>query len=1104
MAASNTTFKPEDLNALRTAAEQAWGDDTRHPNFQGDALPSAGQCYVTSRWLQSRYGGHVGVKNGHYFWVSEDKSHVVDLTGDQFAYSPADPAFEGLPMDDEDEPWRYDEAQKTWRPGPPLYKRSTHPLFKNFRTKTYATENPRVRTFTDRANAALDNPGATTSKVALDYAGDAYPAEQPQALEDHSDRYWHDLPDESPKEYKFFYGKGDLHVSPVHSHDELRGHAGVPDDHTGPMAVGFVTVQGRRAAWSVNANVGAQALARVLKDYTERAGWEWGGLTDVEGEPIGTGSEFAPKKTYYYAWDRDLHHLHISRDLGGALGAARRANTSSARAVIPGHFVVQGERVYASMPRHDHTRIADALAEYATDHGLVILAEVPGGGTFEDRMHKNDPSGETLEQFDLGDIDQHRIEPRDQEMGGPFECPDCHQRYPDWGSYVVHRQGEHMPTEEPVQDGKFPNERPDLDEAIPPHYREMFQTPVALASLRIDSPDETTEPLLARNGWIRASKTSWRYSLTGQQPKDMIDEPVPIVFDVRKDTINVGQPGQKVSEIPGKFTPGGIVEGQYMPGGKLVLRSVTSDPYSVYHLADLWYWSYPHMKLTGIELQDDAGNTTKLAGENVGSYVRQLALIDPAAASAYHALSAAGGKTYAVGGAVRDALLQKEPKDIDLLVSGLPAEAVRKALEALPGRVDLTGKDFGVFRYRAKGHEVEIALPRTETSTGEKRSEFDVQVDHNLPVETDLKRRDFTANSMAVDLDSGQLIDPYGGADDIAARRLQTTHPNSFEEDATRLVRALVASSRHGLQPTERTRREIEQNAYRLDGEARERVQAELDKLFASDNPAGAVRLAQDTGLLKHIVPDLAENFDYDQRNPHHAHTLGTHSLNVLEGVQQASTDPDLRLAALLHDVGKPASASRVCTRCRAPLDKDAEVCDQCNSSNVKNRYYLAENGQGANHDEMGATLAQRWMRDMKYPVSRTKRVHDLVRHHMFPAFSSQRGARKFLNRVGDHADDLLTLRAADQEGKGTPEFQATKTPVEQMQSLVEDVRAEAQPTNQAALAVNGNDLIAAGIPAGPQLGRILQQLTDLVISDPSQNNPETLVSEAQGLYGTA
>ena len=156
-----TDFDPEtltqdELQRMRAAAESAWSDDTRHPAYAGHPDPSAGCCYVTSRWMQDKLGGHVGNKDGHYFWVSPDKTHVVDLTGDQFSHMPEDLQNRGIRLDEDDEGWIPTEDQTKWRPGPVMYKRATHPLFRGFRVKSYKSENPRVKAFAQRANEAYD------------------------------------------------------------------------------------------------------------------------------------------------------------------------------------------------------------------------------------------------------------------------------------------------------------------------------------------------------------------------------------------------------------------------------------------------------------------------------------------------------------------------------------------------------------------------------------------------------------------------------------------------------------------------------------------------------------------------------------------------------------------------------------------------------------------------------------------------------------------------------------------------------------------------------------------------------------------------------------
>lgn len=541
--------------------------------------------------------------------------------------------------------------------------------------------------------------------------------------------------------------------------------------------------------------------------------------------------------------------------------------------------------------------------------------------------------------------------------------------------------------------------------------------------------------------------------------------------------------------LPDTFTSGGIVEGYYEPKGKMVINTTTTIPFSTYHMMQLWYYSHPGLEITSLEMENQQGDKHKIASTDVGTYIKSMVGADGAAWNASQALKSAGGKVYVVGGAVRDALLQKEPKDIDLMVSGLPPEDVNNILEHLPGRVDLTGKRFGVYRYHTKGQEVEIALPRTDTyEQGGTRGKGQITVDHNLPVEKDLQRRDFTANSMAVDLDSGRLIDPFGGAKDLSTHTLRSTHPDAFDEDPTRLIRALAMHSKHGLIPDEQTRKEMEEYAHRLDQESPDALGQQLEKLLTSANPAGGFRLAQETGVLKHLFPELANDFDYDQKNPHHNYSLGEHSLNVLNNISRNTKDPDLRLAALLHDTGKPASAW-----------EDPKT-------GITHYYAGTLDGipVGADHEKVGADLAEQRLRQtFNYPASKIRNIHNLISQHMFSAFSSPKGARKFLHKAGDAADDLLTLREADMTGKGqTAEELAERTSVEKMRGLVEQARQQGAPTSQSMINVDGNDLLAMGL-RGPQIGATLRALTNDVVSDPALNERSALLQRAQEYANT-
>lgn len=466
-----------------------------------------------------------------------------------------------------------------------------------------------------------------------------------------------------------------------------------------------------------------------------------------------------------------------------------------------------------------------------------------------------------------------------------------------------------------------------------------------------------------------------------------------------------------------------------------------------------------------------------------GQDVARAALSNPTVSAVNEALTRAGGEVYAVGGAIRDAVLGKEPKDIDLMVAGLPAEGVEAALRGLDGRVDYTGKDFGVFRFKSGDDEVEIALPRTERSTGAGHTDFDVQADHRLSPEEDLYRRDFTANAMAVNLNTGELIDPYNGAQDLASGTLRTINEQSLRDDPLRVARGLVARGRHGLQPDEGTRQQMQEAAAGLQNLPPERIQAELDKLLASDDPAEAIRLAQETGALEHIFPEIFHNFDYDQNNRHHDLPLGEHLLSVLRNTAARTDDPDVRLAALLHDIGKPSSA-------------------WADDETGQNHYYQKRlpDGRlvGKMHEDEGAEMAKAALERLRYPKDRIDRVTSLIANHMFAPFDSERGARKFLNKVGDeHADDLLHLRWSDTNGKSTVDPKADLEYDAQSQ-LINQVRESEQATDRSQLAVNGSDLINLGIPAGPQVGEVLSLLTQAVLDDPTLNEPNALLGLAQ------
>jgi len=458
---------------------------------------------------------------------------------------------------------------------------------------------------------------------------------------------------------------------------------------------------------------------------------------------------------------------------------------------------------------------------------------------------------------------------------------------------------------------------------------------------------------------------------------------------------------------------------------------------------------------------------------------------DPAAQTANDALTQAGGTVHVVGGAVRDLILGNQPKDIDLMVSGLDQDQIIAALKP-QGQLTYAGKAFGVFHFTVGDSTVEIAMPRVEFGN----TNENYQVDKDIPVEADLSRRDFTANAMAVNLSSGEVLDPYGGTQDLRQGTLKAVSPTAFQDDPTRLLRGAVANSRFGLEPDEETRAAMTENADRLRDQPGDRLGKEMDKLLTGKDPVSAVRLMNDTGMLEHIAPEVSEAVGFDQQNPHHDLDVGNHLFAVLKAMQHLSSDPDLRMAALLHDIGKPGSFWK---------DEDAP-------EGGGGHFYKQKQDDGTfvgeDHEDLGANMAEEVLKRLRYPNDRINRITTLIQHHMFPYFNAKSGARKFLNSVGGDlkmANDLLTLREADSMGKADGEIRPfDRKMVDKDRALLQQVIDDESATTVKDLAVNGRDLMQLGIPQGPIIGLVLHELLDIVLENPEFNTREQLLPLAE------
>ena len=432
------------------------------------------------------------------------------------------------------------------------------------------------------------------------------------------------------------------------------------------------------------------------------------------------------------------------------------------------------------------------------------------------------------------------------------------------------------------------------------------------------------------------------------------------------------------------------------------------------------------------------------------------------------------GSLYAVGGRVRDELraeiegLNLPAKDLDYVVTGLPLAEIEHRLAGI-GRVDLVGAAFAVLKVTIDRTTVDIALPRRERSTGHGHRQFDVQSGPDIPLEDDLARRDFRMNMIARAIPGGLLVDPYGGESDIRARRIDILTPATFEEDPLRLLRAAQFSARFGYEPTQRTREAMAAAAMLVTSVSPERICDELLKLFERAlRPSSGLRLLAQTGVLVHVWPELLEGVGIEQ-NEWHAHDVWQHNLATMDATPPG--DAVLRIAALLHDVGKPRT-------------KDGP------------HFYR--------HELVGAEMAVEMLSRLRFSNATVTTVERLVRHHMFnqdPALTDA-AVRRFIRRIGlDNLERQFAIRFADIAGSGLPKRDDSN---ERFAARVREEVARAPAFSIADLAVGGDEVIERMISRGiagknfsgdRRVGDALQWLFEQVTDRPERNERQTLLA---------
>lgn len=439
---------------------------------------------------------------------------------------------------------------------------------------------------------------------------------------------------------------------------------------------------------------------------------------------------------------------------------------------------------------------------------------------------------------------------------------------------------------------------------------------------------------------------------------------------------------------------------------------------------------------------------------------------------------------YIVGGAVRDlvraALARGEQglisfaapgKDMDLACALPPRESMQR-LSRAGYTVAPTGIDHGTITV-ARGPGQTSLSHTLELTTFRRDCVCDgrwARVEFTERLEEDLARRDFTFNAMAIDARTGGVIDLFGGAADLGSRRVRAVgDPGTrFEEDHLRLLRAVrfAALVEGEIEPA--TWGALVERAAAIGAVSAERIRDELLKLLRYPRPSHGFLLLHASGLLEHILPELAAGVGVAQ-NRYHRDDVFVHTLRVVDALPP--DDPLLRWAALMHDIAKPD------TRGTHPTTGDYT-------------FYR--------HEVVGAKRTGKIMRRLRFSNAEIERVTHVVRHHMF-AFGEpllQRTVRRWIHRVGDGAiEDLLRLRQADVAaivGGGETEDVANLEP---LRREIAAIRAANDALCIADLAIDGHDLIALGVPKGPLIGVILNRLLGVVLDRPQANTREELMA---------
>lgn len=416
-----------------------------------------------------------------------------------------------------------------------------------------------------------------------------------------------------------------------------------------------------------------------------------------------------------------------------------------------------------------------------------------------------------------------------------------------------------------------------------------------------------------------------------------------------------------------------------------------------------------------------------------------------------------GFEAFAVGGCVRDSILNKTPGDWDMTTSALPENIISIFDKTIP-----TGMKHGTITIIIDKESFEVTTYRIDGDYKDNRRPD--QVEFVTSIEEDLSRRDFTINAMAYNHKEG-LIDFFNGKEDLQNRIIKCVGDANtrFKEDALRMLRAIRFSAQLEFSIEEETFKAIANNSHLIKAISQERIREELTKILLSEKPSHAFINLEKSGILKHILPEIQKMAGFDQKNPHHDKDIFMHTLSVVDNTPK---DKNLRLAALFHDIAKPVTFS---------------VDNKCI-------------GHFYGHDKIGTEITEKVLKRLTFDNKTIDIVTRLVKDHMV-MFNKPKDItiKKLINRVGKENMPLLfALQRADIKSSAPP---FNFTPIEYVEQKVNTILEHKEPISLKDLNITGEDLIRElNLKPGKIIGEILNKLLEKVLKDPSLNDYDKLI----------